>query len=261
MHSTFNIMKILHIVVHSREITNLERGFDGEAYEKMYKSLSHLYAMQPNVRTIFVEFSNSIQNSFLLEGDRLILKGKESIIPGLMVKTLEALMICSAEEYDYVVRSNISSVINFQNLISYINLDQNKNINYLGGFVWLLNWIDPVNGIVDDKYFGTRYASGTLALFSKECIKKIIRYRHFIDYSICEDLAFGVFCTKFLGLETQQLPPQKSIMNQQLFDIELKKIKIKEINTEFSPILWRNKTESRLHDAECVDYICELLIK
>lgn len=252
-------MKILNIVLHSDSVTDPARSFDSSAYEEMYKSLSEYYSRFNNVRTVFVLFSEDLLRLHEFQGDKLILKGRESIMPGLMIKSLEAFILCDAVQYDYVVRTNISSVINFKNFEKLFESELYKGIEYSGGFVWTLNHLEPVNGIVNRKYFGIRYASGTLACYKTSTIQKLLRLRHYIDYSVCEDLSFGVFCKTVLGEDVIPFPSGKAIMNTNDLDLSVKMELITQANDQHNPILWRNKSSSRKHDAECIKFICELV--
>ena len=170
-----NKYNILHLVLYS----------DDEYYNKMYEITRKFYKKFNNIKTIYYKFSPSINNDYELNDDILLIKGNESYIPGILDKTMKAFKYFENDNFDYIVRSNISSIINF-NLINFDNID------YGGGYYLTLNWIDPNSGIDDDKYFGTEYFSGTFILFSKKLFRNILKNSHFINFNIIDDVAIGL---------------------------------------------------------------------
>ena len=83
-------------------------------------------------------------------GEFLYFKGTESFRPGIIMTTMNAMVHVNKHySYDYVVRTNVSTIINCKNLLDYLCVV--PKTNYSGGFV-----------IFDSFY------SGIFILFSKD---------------------------------------------------------------------------------------------
>lgn len=172
-------MKILHLVLYSN--TN--------DYIKMYKLTRKYYKKFNNVITIYYRFCNKITDNYFLKRDILLIKGEETYVPGILDKTIKALSYFSSHDYQYIVRSNISTIVNFTLLNNYLN---KNTINYAGGFLNNLQWIDHAGGIKDNTFFGTIYASGTCILFNKDTFNYLINNIHNINYDILDDVSIGL---------------------------------------------------------------------
>ena len=107
-------MKILNLVIHNSKI---------EIYQKMYEILSPFYKKISFVETFFIEYDETLDCEYQINGDMLKLKGTESMIPGLLHKTLESLLILReiGKRYTWIVRSNDSTVVNFIALSKFLN--------------------------------------------------------------------------------------------------------------------------------------------
>ena len=114
--------RVLHLVLFSHDVY----------YDSMYALLSPYYASCPNVRSYFYTFSPDISGEFELSGDILYIKGTETYIPGILDKTIKALRYFEPQfqDYDYVVRTNISTLTNphilSEQLAAFIN-PKNRN--------------------------------------------------------------------------------------------------------------------------------------
>lgn len=174
-------LRILQLVLfsHSKE------------YDQM-KAISSEFYKKQNIRTIYYCFSNDITNESELKDDILYFKGEETFLPGITDKTIRALSYFESEldQYDYIVRSNTSTIINYHLLIPYLH----KNpLDYGSGFIFNLQWIDPPYGITDHKYWGTIYGSGTSIMFSSKLMKKLLQHKHHIPLEVIDDVALGVW--------------------------------------------------------------------
>jgi len=111
-------MKILHLVLYSDNT---------DYYKKMYKLTSEYYKIfSDRIDTYYYKFDNSITEEFLLVDNILNIKGSESYIPGILNKTIKAFKYFAPkiDEYDYILRSNISSVINFTKLFEFLETNE-----------------------------------------------------------------------------------------------------------------------------------------
>jgi hypothetical protein len=173
--------KILNLILYSE--TSLE-------YINMYKILSK-YLKKMKIQYYFYAYDPHIDKEYIINDDIIYIKGYESLVPGCLEKTLKVFDICKDLEFEYVIRTNISQIVNFKLLN---NILSTKNIEYGGGTILNLQWIDKPNGIIDDKYWNTHYIRGNAIIFSREIFDLILDGKdEILSYNIIDDVAFGVF--------------------------------------------------------------------
>jgi hypothetical protein len=161
----------------------------------------------------YYSYDDTISEDYLIRGDRLLLKGKETYLPGILEKTLTALSIFNLEEYDYILRSNISTVVKVEEIQKEL---RDRPIDYGGSYVHRLQWLDPANGIKDKRYWGTEYVSGTAIILSTKTAKELLARE--VDKSVIDDVAIGValkgykpkcFLSKFTAVDSQKADTKK----------------------------------------------------
>lgn len=140
----------------------------------------------------------SLKDRFELdhENKTLFIKGDECLIPGILHKTVEALsfFLGSGDEYDYVWRTNLSSVLDFAGLekfiLSYKALDVGTNSLY-AGYIGLgsLN-----NGS------STFFASGAGFLMSRNVAMYLVENKEFLRWDLIDDVAIGALLEPRFGL-------------------------------------------------------------
>lgn len=176
-------MKFLNLVIYS----------DSEQYLQMYNVLNEIYSMYENnsivqVKTIFVKHSDydGLQNNILH------IKGEECLIPGVLRKTLKAFEYFADDlwKYDYIVRSNISTIIDFIQLS--IHLEEKPIIFYGGGEKVTLQWIHERDGITDTKWLGTNFIVGTCIILTPPAVKFILAHEEYIHFDIIDDVSIGI---------------------------------------------------------------------
>jgi hypothetical protein len=216
-----NNYDILHLVLYS----------DEDYYNKMYEITRKYYKKFNNVKTIYYKFSSSIEDDYKLEDDILLIKGNESYIPGVLDKTIKAFEFFKNYKFDYLVRSNISSIINFD-LIDF------TNVSYGGGNYIKSDWMYP-----NEKYYNTPYFQGTFIVFNKKLLLDMLNNIDFIEKYIIDDLAFGVLIKYHL--------PYTNIKIIQGF-IEVNNINDLNFNTT---TCYRNKNNNRYDDVKNMEFI------
>lgn len=199
-------MRILNLVLYSET---------QECYGEMKNILSSFYNKNSSgsdgsdtVRTIYYKYSPTIGSDYVMKDDVLRIKGNESFVPGILNKTLKAfefvLQTGIMDDFDYIIRSNISTVINFDLLIN--ELRETPLIYYGGGLIHTLRWRDPNAGIKDDEYNGTSFANGTSIMMTKEALRYLIDNKDLIKKDIVDDVAIGIF---FKENQPAYYPPQE----------------------------------------------------
>lgn len=240
-------MKILNLVLYSNH----------EHFDSM-KRLSSLYYKQfDNVKTIYYKFTSSIENDIEIEKDVLYIKGNESHTPGILFKTLKAFqyIVNLKEEFDYVIRTNISTVVNFDLLIKQIII--NSPI-YYGGILCQLKYIANNSGI-DPKYQNIPYVSGLGIILSMDALRYIVYNNHLIDLNVIDDVAIGIlFYTYRKDIKIKNLCYQNNILftsDEMANEIDMNKYCD-------NVIFYRNKSmNDRYLDIKKIKNITEYLIK
>lgn len=128
----------------------------------------------------------------------LYVKGANTLVPGLLYKTLKSIEILINElnkTYDYILRTNSSTVIDFVALFNFLKtLDTYENKNYLvTSQICKLNWIDAPGGIIDDKHHGTIFPSGRFILMRSSAWVDIVANQNKLDFSIIDDVSLGIY--------------------------------------------------------------------
>jgi hypothetical protein len=192
------IIILLIIINHKKSssvtIINLVLYSNNDEYNEMYKLTREYYKKFNNVKTIYYKFDETISKEYELNDDILNIKGKETFIPGILDKTIKAFQFVNDHyNFNYVVRSNISTLVDFNLLTKYLEHNQ---IDYGGGLKLSLYEISQSYGIKDSTYFGTEYASGTSIIISKKLLSNIINNKNKIKYNFIDDVALGLFVSE-----------------------------------------------------------------
>lgn len=149
--------KIIFIIISSNDnsiYANFRDLFN--VYMKNYK---------PIIKYFFIEFCKD-QNELIIEKNNyLYIKGEESINPGMILKTCKAFeYINNTYNYEFVIRTNLSTFFHIPNLLEYIFSIPNENA--CGGF----------------SYRG--FITGTGIILTRDVANKIVN--EFINYNIIE---------------------------------------------------------------------------
>jgi hypothetical protein len=109
----------------------------GQAYHQ-FKNNWNLYlnnyasTLPSTIDTFFIEMNETLK-TLRLSGNTMTFPGRDSIIPGCLEKTIQALNILDLTKYDYVVRTNLSSVVDYPRLQDH--LSSVPKSNYYAGVV------------------------------------------------------------------------------------------------------------------------------
>jgi mannosyltransferase OCH1-like enzyme len=152
-----------------------------------------------NIDTYFVTFNEEQMEHIVIKDNIIYIKGSESYI-NILLKTLEALEYINTHfknKYDFVVRSNISTIINLDNLYKYLLSCPDTNL-YTGGTVESLQWLLQPYEISEKKqenrndYYGLKYIQGTGIIMSNDVVNKILKIKENIEYDIVDDVKLGI---------------------------------------------------------------------
>jgi hypothetical protein len=159
----------------------------GEIYSQ-FKDLQtqYLSIFTPQIKFFFIEFNEDQTEDVIEINNTLSFKGSESITPGMIIKTSLAINYLKKYEYDFIFRTNLSTVINMYNLITFINTF-NLNENICSGFT----------------VFG--FITGTGIIMNKNVAGIIANnYTQFNYMGICEDCIISQILSYY---NIQYIPP------------------------------------------------------
>lgn len=236
-------------------IINLVLYSEDKEYNEMHEITKKYYSKFKNVTTIYYKYNQHIREEYKMIDDVLNIKGRESYVPGILEKTIKAFQYINDNyNFDYVIRSNISTIVNFDLLCKYL---QENPIEYGGGLKMILQQIDKPAGIVDSTYFGTEYASGTCIIFSKHTFIKFLKVKDKIKYDLIDDVAIGVCIDEELGYVKKKYIPDTYFLF--IPDVKGDAGKILEIIGDKRFIFYRNRQPDRKTDISQMKLIVNYL--
>ena len=166
--------KILNLILYSTDIPE---------YVQMKEILSK-HLKRSKIEHYFYYYNSNQTEEFMLKDDMLSIKGKENDIPGILEKTLKSFEYFQNKEYDYIVRSDISTVVNFKELGGYL---YSNPIDY-GGPLLCNNKLDK------SSIKSENYVSSTCIILSKKVVKTLIDNKaEVLNYEIADDVSIGMY--------------------------------------------------------------------
>jgi hypothetical protein len=243
-------LKVLHLILFNHD--------DNGAYDKMQRTSHEFYKrFNSNVDTYYYCFSPKQSQPFILDDKSgiLYIQGEESYAPGTLDKTIKVFHWAEEKlpKYDYVVRSNISTLVDFEELLPAL---ENTPIEYGGGLINDLAWQDERSGVKDETYYGTKYASGTCIIFSTDCLKKVIAKSYLMNYNLVDDLAIGVFIQNHLPEIGYPVPIDRFYF---VPNLDRSPDKIRAFVDENNPIFYRNHNGDRQLDADQLQVLTTII--
>ena len=99
-------------------------------------------------------------------------------------------------DYDFMIRTNVSTVINIPQLLNELTPLPKQNM-CIGGNKMQINWTCPAYGINDNRYSGRWFVQGTSIIFSKDVCQDIIKNQHKIEKTIVDDISLFMYLANF----------------------------------------------------------------
>lgn len=184
-------MKILILVLHSK------LGIYNELIKIQQDYLNKICSINKNIKWYKYYFDNNVKNNYINEDtNSIIIKGNESHNPGCRIKTYEAFKIIKNMEFDYLVRINEATIVNYkllEHILTKYSFDYGGAINTIQP-----RQIDLNAGLFDYRYAGIKYVSGRCIIIKKNIILNILKYLKYnkID-NVIDDLSIGIIISKF----------------------------------------------------------------
>lgn len=192
----------------------------------------------------FYCFDESISEMVVDEQEHLVrFPGKEEFVHGILDKTLRIFdwVLSSFPEVQYIVRSNISTVIDFSVFLPHLKEVARRQIDYCGP--WLFPsayWIDERSGYTAEKRqrFGAPpFVSGTCIVLSRKAAQNLIDNQHVLlqEIEVVDDLAIGIYFYCHSVASKQFRKDQWPVA---------------------APCIYRNKRENREDDVAAIRELC-----
>ena len=166
------------------------------------------------------------------------------------MKSLNYIINTLGQTYDYVVRANISTVINFENLFNYLTTCPKTNL-YTGGKLEILRWHLAPHEISESKqnqrnsFSGLKYIQGFGIILSYDIVKQILNDEKSIEYDIVDDVKLGLIIRDNF---------------KELYDnINNKSLTKMSCNFNKESVFLRNKTGNRTNDISNMNNAVNLL--
>lgn len=171
---------------------------------RIYNSTPDYDAMKDlhykNDDSIFVTFNANIDTKWKYsESERLLeVRGSETYIPGILEKTLVALRASlQLFDFDFVVRSNMSTVIDMRELS--LKLEAYSRDEHLyGGHIWPMERTDGNLHFTTVEWLGVGMplVTGTGIILSRKTCQYIVDNRSQIDTSVVDDVSIAMMMEK-----------------------------------------------------------------
>lgn len=195
-----------------------------------------------DIERYFIAFEETLCEDIKVIEDIIYIKGKETYINILYktIKSLDYFINKLNKNYDYIIRSNISTIINFNNLFIYLSQLPKTNI-YIGGNLEILRWQLQTYEICENKqeqrnsFYGLKYIQGIGIIFSYDVIKNLLEFSESFEYDIVDDVKLGLLIRNYLPEVYKNI------------DI-LPLAKVSYNNLENDSVFIRNRTYDRLLD-------------
>lgn len=172
-------------------LLNLILYNDDVYYNRMRDILRpYLTTLADRMPYLFYCYSQTIREDYVIQGDTLYIKGVESFVPGTVDKTIKALRIVqNLYEFTHIVRSNISTIVNFDMLMKYMDT---HNVEYGGYLTYVVRQPNPFYGVTA-KHFGITFVSGSCIIMSRSTVSMLMTSPD-VDYTTTDDMNVGVLC-------------------------------------------------------------------
>lgn len=168
-------MRILNLIISSD---------DAPFYGVLRDEWRRYMNRHPCVRSYFVMNDRSKCGGgpdTVMHQDGVYFDANETGLPGIYEKTVRALMLFRSEEYDYVIRTNLSSFYRWDRLVAYLQTHDIPRHGFMGGAI---NWTpEPC------------YVSGCGMIMSRDvCDLLIQNYHHRLKCFLADDQVIGIVC-------------------------------------------------------------------
>lgn len=154
-------------------------------YDKTHPNIRvfYVYGVENTGTSTGVDKVNQNELEIIDNADLVFKNVKESLIPGCLDKTIKALEYIDTNfTYNFLIRSNLSSLWRFKELHDYVENKSNNNNN---------NALNVYEGITGTHNKTIKFVSGAGILMSQDVVKNILKNKERINYGLIDDVALA----------------------------------------------------------------------
>lgn len=193
---------------------------------------SYMHNDPEHIEAYFIKGNPDLSSEFQIEGDVIWSRTVENIMPGIVNKTilsLEALLPGIKGEFDYVLRTNLSSFYIFPRLLTFLQTCPTRNFYCSGGHA--------------------HFASGSGFLMSPDVVEMLVAHKGELmnDTSGNDDVVIGNFLYQRGVFVTHH--PRIDILSMEYWDSIKNHIPI-----DVFQLRVKNEDHVRLSDDLCIQY-------
>jgi hypothetical protein len=154
-----------------------------DEYKKIWdKQIKENVKENYSIDILFLYSDNNIHDEYVINDDKLISKCVENYWHSLLIKTINGFKYGYEKNYDYVFKTNLSTIINYPKFYEYCNnIDKNRKYVY--------------DGMVG-RYYDYQFCSGAGMLLNKNSIKIILDNMDKISVDWTDDIFIGYILNK-----------------------------------------------------------------
>jgi len=174
--------------------------------------------------------------------DIIHVKGTESLLT-ILKKTVDSMRILDGK-YDYILRTNISTIVDVFKLFNFLKTVPITNY-YGSSHIQNLQWTHPPSGVYDTSLFGTIYAQGTCIILSSDLVHSLCSSDN-VRHDIVDDVSIGIYINTYHADAMQNLFKYQPTMHHNLNSPNIPDV-----------IFFRNRyNANRDIDISTMKYIC-----
>lgn len=153
-------------------------SFTHDAYNHNRKIMRKYMNTHSDIKAFFIYFNNTQTEDIVVENDTMTMKGADSFVPGVLEKSLCAMeYICRNYSFDYIIRSNMSSLWDYNHLLThYESLPSTRCVSAYTGM-----------------HEGIEFPSGSGFILSRDVAELCVANKPDFDPSLPDDVSFGKF--------------------------------------------------------------------
>jgi hypothetical protein len=157
--------------------------------------------------------------SFDVAGRVFRVKGEEGLFR-ILHKTIKAFeYFLEHFEFDYIVRSNMSTVIDMNALKRKL---APLSGSVYGGHEYTLSWVCEGSGITADVYYkhqNARFIQGTSIVMSRDTCQYIVDHQSELNYNVVDDVAIGALLkdVPFTRFQSQCCEEEVGVKSDKVF--------------------------------------------
>lgn len=159
---------------------------DGK-YMEMQEIWKRYWKKHPHIKCFFIKNDPNLSENILLLEDTIYYKCEESIRPGVLYKTVYGINYCLNHfEFDYIFRTNLSSMLDLYKMYDYITHNANFDYGALIGEDWHTKQL---------------FGAGCGFFLSKNACQHLVKNAYLLKTEEMDDVAIGILLLPIFGIK------------------------------------------------------------